>query len=314
MSGSSFTIRGGAHPHVLEVPGQWNAFTLGYEVQNANDIFSAMLKSRPYPVCEFSLANFLTLRAQGEKWLTALPIFPNRAFRHGTLYVRRQSDLLEPSQLRGARVGVEDYSMSAAVWVRGFLWDDYGVDHGSITWVTPSSQRFDPPPGATLEYDDRPLEELLADGAVDAIVGMHLKDSKLDESERRFRPLLADPRKTEAAYYRKTGIYPINHCVAIRSDVLDANPGLDEAVADAYVHAKASAYRKQGNPARPPWVGCATHPIFESVDRDPLEYGLTKSNRHVIETLTSYLERQGFAQGMPPIEDLFLSPAAVRLP
>ncbi|MDO9437907.1 hypothetical protein [Hydrogenophaga sp.] len=309
MTQPSFVIRGGAHPHVRDVPGAWGAYTLGYEVLKANDIFSAMLKTRPYEICEFSLANFLTLRAHGDDGLQALPIFPQRAFRHGTLTVRRDSELLDPAQLAGARIGVEDYSMSAAVWVRGLLWDEHGVDHADITWVTPHDQRFAPPTGVKLEHDDRSLEALLAEGAVDAIVGMHLKDSELAASQRQFRSLLPDPPATEATYFQRTGIFPINHCVVIRTDVLRAHPDLGDVVANAYRQAKTNAYRQQSDPRRAPWAECAPHRAFEAADGDPLAYGLTASNRRVVETLGGYLERQGFIRRLPPLDGLFLSPS-----
>jgi 4,5-dihydroxyphthalate decarboxylase len=302
----SFTIRGGAHPHVAGVPGRWGAFDLGYEVMNANDIFSAMLKSRPFEICEFSLANFLMLKAAGEDWLCALPIFPNRAFRHATLTVRRDSALARPEDLRGLRLGVEDYSMSAAVWVRGLLWDEYRVAHQDLTWVTPHDQRFPLPAGVAVQYDDAPLEPLLAAGRADAIIGMNLADARLPAEQRQFRPLLPNPLQEEARYFEKTGIFPMNHCVAIRRDVAKAHPGLSEAVARAYVSAKNAAYRAQTDPTRPPWADCARHPAFLATPRDPLQYGMTPANRTVVESLGRHLLRQGFIAAVPPVDSLFL--------
>src|SRR4051812_39499257 len=250
-----------------------------------------MLERREFEVCEFSLANYLVLRTRGEDWLTAIPVFPQRAFRHALPVTRRDSPLSGLAQLAGKRVGVEDYSMTAAVWLRGLLQDEYGVEPGAITWITYRRQRLALPADARVEIVDEDLESLATTGAIDAMLGFSTRDSTLPAAERRLRSVQPDPGAAERDYYARTEIHPINHCVVIRSDVLEARPHIAQAVSAAYEDAKARGYRN--NPA------AMTLP--SGVAGDPLPYGLTPLNRHVVATLAGYLERQRFISRAPDI-------------
>ncbi|MBC7780405.1 MAG: hypothetical protein H7125_09905 [Proteobacteria bacterium] len=308
---ASFCIRGGDYEHVLGVPEAGSGITLTYEPMTPNDIFRVMLESRPFEVCEFSLANYITLRARGESWLTAIPVFPNRAFRHGTVFTRNDSDLVALQQLEGKRIGVDDYSMTAAVWVRGLLEDDYGVDWRSITWVTGAKQRFVAPAGARIDFVDAAPEDLLLAGHVDAIIGFALKDARRPWHHRALRTVLRDSDAVELAYFERTAIYPINHCVVLRTDVHEAHPALIDVVARAYVRAKNDAYARRLGSTLVPWGKSSWARAFDRFDGDPLPYGLTATNRRVVSRLGEYLLRQGFIENVPPIDDLFTVPSGV---
>jgi len=304
-----FTIRGGDYEHTFGISGEYAGVRLGYEAPGMQGLFAKMLETRCYEVCEFSLANYLTLRATGQDWLTALPVFPYRAFRHSLAAVRRDSDLVSLSQLAGKRVGVEDYSMTAAVWFRGLLEDEYGVGHRQITWVTRAKQRFPFPAGAPVETTTHDLEELLCDGAIDAFLGMSLRDSALPPAERRLRPLVNDAQREEEAYFARTSIYPIHHCVVIRNDVLERNRDLVAAVCSAYAGAKERAYRRQLGATMVPWGKAYWAKMFQRFGGDPLPYGLTLSNRRVIDRLACHLQTQGFIPQIPAIDAVFAVPA-----
>lgn len=301
-------VRGGDYEYTLGITGVYGDVHLGYEVKRVQEIFIAMLESRRFEVCEFSLANYLTLRASGQNWLTAVPIFLNRAFRHALAVTPRASALTSLSQLAGKRVGVEDYSMTAAVWFRGLLREEYGVDHRSIDWVTRPKQRFPFPEGARVETNETPLEDLLGEGRIDALLAMSLKDSRLPAAQRRFRPILQDPQAEEQAYYERTSIYPINHCVVIRNDVLEKNPALVDAVCTAYAQAKERAYARQLGTTLVPWGKAHWARAFEIFGGDPVPYGLTPVNRKVVERLALYLQQQGFMAAVPDIDALFALP------
>ena len=305
---SDFVIRGGDYEHTLGISGVYAGVRLGYEARPLQGLFAEMLERRHYEVCEFSLANYLTLRGTGQDWLTAVPIFPYRTFRHSLPAVRRESSLRSLDELSGKRVGVEDYSMTAAVWFRGLLRDEYAIDHHSITWVTWAKQRFPFPVGARVETTPHDMEELLCDGAIDAFLGMSLRDSALPPGERRLRPLLADARAEEEAYFARTAIYPIHHCVVIRNDALEREPALADAVFAAYAGAKERAYRRRLGTTmvpggKPYWVD-----MFERFGGDPLPYGLTPANRRVIERLADCLREQGFIETTPSLDAVFSVP------
>ena len=124
MSGPpQFIIHGGDYAHTVAIEGTYDGVTLAYEAKPTRDIFVRMLESRAFEICEFSLANYITLRATGQHWLKAVPVFPSRAFRHGLAVTQRDSPLHGLAQLSGKRIGLEDYSMTAAVWFRGLLQD-----------------------------------------------------------------------------------------------------------------------------------------------------------------------------------------------
>jgi len=304
-------IRGDDHEHTLGIAGNYDGVRLGYETMRLQDIFVAMLETRRFEVCEFSLANYIVLRATGQDWLSAIPVFPFRAFRHSTAITRRDSALTDLAQLAGKRVGVEDYSMTAAVWFRGLLKQEYGVDHRSITWVTGPKQRLPLPRGASVDFTPLGLEDMLCDGGIDAMLGFAVEDSQLPQQQRRLRTVLPDPEAVEQDYYRRTSIYPVNHCVVIRNDVLGKTSGLADAVYGAYAKAKEHAYRRQLGASLMPWGKAHWARTFELFGGDPLPYGLTPVNRLVIGQLARDLHEQGFIESVPDIESLFIiSPGA----
>jgi 4,5-dihydroxyphthalate decarboxylase len=272
------------------------------------EIFIGMLEERRFEACEFSLANYITLRGRGERWLHAIPVFPYRAFRHGFAVTRRDSALTSLRDLEGMRVGVEDYSMTAAVWFRGLLHDEFGIDARSINWVTCEKQRFAFPGGANIEATRGDLEEMLVSGAIDVLLGFSLRDNALPPLERRLRPVLADPQAEEEAYYERTGIYPIMHCVAVREDAVEKHPRAAAALCAAYASAKARACRRQLGTTLAPWGKNHWARTFALFGGDPLPYGLTPANRNVIEKLVAYLKVQGFIDALPGVDELFLDP------
>jgi 4,5-dihydroxyphthalate decarboxylase len=306
---SPFVIHGADYEHTLGITGSYgHGIDIRYEAMRVQEIFVPMLETRRFEICEFSLANYLTLRATGQHWLTALPIFPSRAFRHGLAVTRRDSALTRLQQLAGRRVGVEDYSMTAAVWFRGLLHEEYGISNGSITWVTRPKQRFAFPQAANVETTTAELEQLLLDGGIDALLGFNLKDSLLTAEQRRLRPLLADAQREERDYYERTSIYPIMHCVVIRNDVLEKTPALVDAVCRAYATAKERAYKRQLGATLVPWGKNHWARTFELFGGDPLPYGWTAVNRNVVERLAQYLNEQGFIRTVPDAGELFALP------
>ena len=306
---SQFTIRGGDHDHVRDLATDAFGIGLDYEALHLSDLFVRMLATRCYEVCEFSLANYLIVRASGDDWLTALPVFPYRAFRHGLMVTRRDSPLKDWRAISGTKVGVPDYSMTAAVWARGMLRAEYGVDHRTITWVTPHKQRLPIPADARIEHTDADLEMLLEQGSIDALLATAPRDAKLPAQERKLRTVLPDPAAAERDYFRRTGIYPIMHCVVIRNDALARAPRLSAAVADTYAQAKARAYARRAASVLP-WGTARWDEDMALFAGDPLPYGLNAVNRKVVATLAADLQEQGLIKALPSLDVLFVSPAS----
>src|SRR5467141_2000885 len=174
------------------------------------ETFWRMLNHGEFDVSEMSLSSYTILRSEGDTRFIAIPVFPSRVFRHSALYVRADSTIERPEDLKGKRVGVGDYQMTAAVWARGMLAHEYGVKPEDIAWVVGKPIRsIKPPAGIKLESipADTTLEEMLERGEIDALVSVMIPKALGKTIRRLFR----NPREVESAYYKKTGIFPIMH-------------------------------------------------------------------------------------------------------
>ncbi len=174
------------------------------------ETFWRMLNNGEFDASEMSLSSYTILRSQGDERFVAIPVFPSRVFRHSAVYLRDDSPIRAPAELKGKRIGVADYQMTAAVWVRGFLQHDYGVRPQDVTWVIGRPvRRIAPPEG--IRFEQAPagvsLETLLERGDIDALISVMLPRA-LGTGVKRLFP---DFRQVEAEYYRKTGIFPIMH-------------------------------------------------------------------------------------------------------
>ncbi len=303
---AAIEVIGGDYEHTLALSGIRDGIDIRYTTALLRDVFVKMLNERCYEACEFSLSNYLMLRDRGADWLHAIPVFPYRAFRHSTLYVRNDSPLREPADLRGKRVGVPDFSMTAAVWTRGILADQYNVQWQDLHWVVSGRQRFATLDGVTLQAIDGDLETALIEGQIDALLTPQTGDDHKPFGERKLRSLIADVQAAEEAYLRAFGIYPINHVVVIRSDALQRLPALPLALFAAYAQAKARAYARQLGTTLMPWGARHWKKSFDQCGGDPLPYGLNEINRKVVATLAKYLFEQKLIAREPDVQALFL--------
>jgi 4,5-dihydroxyphthalate decarboxylase len=298
---------GGDYEHTLELAGSGPGYSIVYNARPPTQIFEEMLSRRTFEACEMSLSNYLIVRDRGADWLTAIPVFPNRAFRHGTVYVRAGSTLRSPKDLEGARFGVEDYTMTAAVWLRGTLHEEYQMDWRRIQWrCAERHKRFDPPPDVAVSYVRGDLEQLLLDGELDGIMSFGPRDDGNPPEQRRLRPLFESPQEVEREYYIRTRIYPINHCVVVRSDALARHPELPDRLLTAYAAAKKKAYARRLGGTLVPWGKLHWKSAFDLFGGDPLPYGLTPENRRVVDKLAEYAARQGLISTKRPLSELFL--------
>lgn len=306
MTENTISLYGGDYEHVLDLSGAYHGVEVNYVVRPLLEIFEGMLAERSYEACEFSLANYIMLKARGADWLHAVPIFPYRAFRHSTLYVRRDSPMKGPEDLRGKTVGVPDYSMTAAVWTRGILGEQYGVHWSEMNWVASGKQRFSVIGGVELKVTDWDLEQELIDGRIDALLTPTPKDEKLPKGERKLRSLIANVQEAEEAYVRDFGVYPINHVIVMRSDALERLPDLPKALFQTYSEAKQRAYQRRLATTLMPWGMLHWIKVFDQFGGDPLPYGLNDVNRSVVARLAGFLFDQKLASHELTVDELFL--------
>jgi 4,5-dihydroxyphthalate decarboxylase len=289
-------------------------------IEAPREIFDRMGARQEFDVAEFSSSEFISRHARGGCPFVALPVFPSRVFRHGYIYVNSKSDIRKAQDLAGKRIGVPLYTMTAAVWIRGHLAHQYGVDLATIRWVegaiNEGGRHGDPnaPPllrPARIEDDPRrrSLRELLIAGEIDAIAGSQRPQPHPD-----IAPLFPDARAVELAFYRATRIFPIMHLVVIRRDVYERHPWIAGSLYKGLLDAKAKGLarlRKTGaHPYMLPWVHHDVAEINEVFGGDPYPYGV-EANRPTLEALVQYMAEQHFIPQPIPIAELFVPvPAA----
>ncbi len=286
---------------------------LNYISPNSPSVtFWRMLKYREFDVAELSLSNYTILRSRGEDDLIGIPIFPNRVFRHSAFWVNTRSAIERPQDLVGKRMGVAEYPMTAAVWGRGILQDEFGVRPEQITWYTGGLYEagrtdridFEVPTNIQIQsVANRTLNSMLEEGAIDAL----LTPKPYFKKTPAVRCLFSDPRQVEEDFFRRTGIFPIMHTIAIRRDVYDKNRWIAASLYEAFERSKQLCYRwmKEGGRYVHPWFPYEIERVTELMGADPYENGLTEGNRKSIQTLQRFLLEQGLAPRIVPVESLF---------
>ena len=183
-----------------------------------------MVRGLDFDVAEIALAAYLCARAYGIP-MTAIPVFPHRTFHHDIVYYNPRSGIKSPADLQGRRVGIRSYVLTPAIWARGMLQADHGVDLNSITWVRSYDehiQQYEYPPNVVLGPQDKDMAALLAAGEYDAALWF----GKMTTPHPDIQPLFPDTEKAAAESYAKTGVYPMNHVIVVRDDVLKADPAI----------------------------------------------------------------------------------------
>ena len=284
----------------------------------AREIFDRMGGNLEFDIAEMSSSEFIARRSAGEPSLVALPIFPSRVFRHGMVSINRRSGIKGPRDLEGRRVGVPIYSMSAAVWMRGHLQEDYGVDLASIRWVEGAINK----PGAhghptllpllrpvSIEQNrsGKSLSDLLESGDIDAIVGTDLPKA-IGRNPDIVR-LFPNYREVEKDYYKRTKIFPIMHLLALRRDAYEENPFIATSLFDAMCLSKERARMRMRDLGTLqymlPWMTADLDELDEVFGGDAWPYGI-EPNRPTLEALVRYLCDQAIVKAVMPIEDLFV--------
>lgn len=283
------------------------------------EIFDRLMRSDDFELGEMSSSEHIANICAGTNPFVAIPVFPSKVFRHGFVVYNKKSGITKPKDLEGKRIGVPLHTMTAAVWCRGILEDDYGVDLSGVTWVqgavNDAGAHGNPAPPPLLKPVDiiqndtgRSLNDLLVDGEIDAMLGAILPDALgKDPNIVRMWP---DYGAVERDFYKRTKIHPIMHLIVIRKDVHAANPWIAKALFDAFEKSKAIAWQQ----AR--WDGAQKYMLpflYSAVDEidemfpggDPWPYGI-EPNRNTLEALVRYLHRHHIIDREPSLDEIFV--------
>jgi 4,5-dihydroxyphthalate decarboxylase len=265
--------------------------------------FRRMVRGLEFDVCEMALTTYLTAKAHGVKF-TAVPAFLVRGFHHNAITVDTRHGITSPKDLEGKKVGVNrGYTVTTGVWARSVLADQYGVDLDSITWVLSGDEHvaeYVPPANVVPIGPGRTLEEMLASGELAAVVGVDIDSPHV-------RTLIPDADEVAYAALQQRGLWPINHLVVIRDELLEQHPDLAVQVFDAFARSK-QHYVEQlraGTLAEPTKTDRMHQRVMELTGwDDPLPYGI-EPNRQVLEELIRSAVDQKILDRAPRLDDVF---------
>jgi len=280
-----------------------------------------------YDVSEIGLIPYITRYINNDfRDYTLLPIFISRTFRHRNIYVHADSGIEKPEDLKGKRVGTPGYTSSSNTWIRGFLKDEYGVNADDFTWIesSKSSDGGAQKTGETYYFsDDFPLEkgiegmdesDLLLNGECDALITA-ISPKAFLEGNPKIRQLFPNSKETEAAYYKKTGMFPIMHVVAIKTDLLKKEPWLAKAIFEMYSKSKDITYKNLESTTvvktTLPWTKDEYESTVEIMGDNYWEYGI-EANRKELESIMRYVYEQGLTKKQIGFEEMFV-PSTLNL-
>jgi 4,5-dihydroxyphthalate decarboxylase len=264
--------------------------------------FRRMVRGNEFDICEMAITTYLCARAFG-KPMTAVPVFLIRAFHHGAILAHTKSGIRGPKDLEGKRVGVNrGYTVTTGVWARGILQREYGVDLSKITWVLSGDEHvaeYRPPSNVVPIEPGKKMGDMLAMGELAAAIGVEVDSPDV-------KPLIPDAFETGVAALRRRGLYPINHTVVIKNELIAAHPQLAADVFDAFAAAK-NVYieRLKGGRIEKPTEVDNLHARVMQITGDPLPYGIAP-NRQVIEELIGHALQQGIITKPVLVEELFV--------
>ena len=281
------------------------------------ETFFRMARFREFDACEMSLSSYAVSLHRDPARFVAIPVFPSRFFRHSCIFISAKSGIREPKDLVGRRIGTPEYQMTAPVWIRGILSDDYGVKPDSVEYWTGGEEETQRDEKIRLELPanfrvrpigpDKTLSGMIAAGEIDALHTARAPSTFYSRPDA-VRRLFPDFVAIEREYYRRTKIFPIMHVVAIRRDVYEPNRWIAMSLFKAFIEAQRRTYRSlretAANKAMLPWLTAHVEDAVRELGEDWWPYGF-HANRHVLDTFLRYHHEQGLSKRRLRPEELF---------
>jgi 4,5-dihydroxyphthalate decarboxylase len=282
------------------------------------ELFHRALHFEEFDVTELSFSNYLTLTARADCPYIAIPVFPGRRFRHSGIYINTRSGIRKPEDLKGRLVGSPEYQVTASVWIRGILEDEYGVKPSDIRWragglyETSRTEKvtFSPPAEVELERigPGKTLSKMLIDGEIDALIGPRAPSS-FHEGHRDIVRLFPDYIEMEKEYYRRTGIFPIMHLLAVHKKKVRELPWLPASLFKAFETAKDMAIERLLEENEPmatyPWIDGVIREAQGFMGKDFWPYGI-EENRKTLDAFLRYHFDQGLSDRSLGIDEIFV--------
>jgi 4,5-dihydroxyphthalate decarboxylase len=287
-----------------------------YMTLSPEEMFFRAFRTVDFDISELSFSSYLVKHAKGDSPYIALPIFLSRAFRHTSIYVRKDR-IKRPQDLKGCRIGVPEYQLTAIVWARSILQDDFGVRPEDVTWVRggidepgrPEKIKLQLPPDVKMENApaDQTISDMLDRGEIDAFIAPR-PPSGAAATNPDVGWLFDDPTAVAKDYYKRTGVFPIMHVVGIRKELAAQHPWLPAAVLKAFEKSKAAALRKLSDTSATkvtlPFVEEQLKAARETMGADYWSYGV-EPNRSTLETFVRHHHAQGLSSRLVGVDELF---------
>lgn len=284
--------------------------------EQIEDIFFRMINFREFDLSEMSMGKYCALTALDDRRFVGIPVFPSRIHRHSSIYVRSDAGIAAPADLAGRRVGLPEWAQTAAVYSRGALRHQYGLDLASIRWVQSGVNQpgraekvsLSLPPGIGIErVTDRSLDAMLLAGDLDAILSAHPPES-FEHGDPRIRRLFPNFIEVETAYYKDTGIFPIMHVVVMRREIAEAHSWAPLNLFRAFEEAKNRSVARMLEITAPrvpiPWCFERTAEAQRLFGPDHWPYGI-EANRRTLDAFLGFAHEQGVCSRRLQPEDLF---------
>ena len=291
-----------------------------YLPMEPEEVFHRAFKHQEFDVCELSFSSYMRTMDAGTSPYVGVPAFVSRLFRHAAVYIRTDRGIKHPSDLKGKLIGLPEYQITAVVWLRGIMQDEYGVKPTDIRWRQGGIEEpgrtertpLKPIPGLDLKsVPDKALSAMLESGELDAIFSARAPSCFVKGAPNIGR-LFPDYREVEKAYYKKTQMFPIMHLIGVKRHLVEKHPWLPASLYKAFSQAKAYAMHDVRDInallVTLPWLVAEVEETVALMGEDFWRYGV-KENAREIEALTRYAYEQGLVSRKLSMEDLF--PASV---
>jgi 4,5-dihydroxyphthalate decarboxylase len=287
-----------------------------YMLLSPEEMFFRAMRSRDFDITELSFSSYLVKHAQGDCPYIAVPVFLSRAFRHTSIYVRKDR-IRTPQDLKGKRVGIPEYQLTAIVWARSILQDDYGIRPEDVTWVRggidtpgrPEKIKLNLPAGVHVEAapEGTTISQLLDAGEIDGFIAPRPPSGAALQNPH-VGWLFDDPTAVAKDYYRRTGIFPIMHVVGIRKEIAAAHPWLPGAVFKAFNASKAAALELLADTSATkvtlPFVEEQLKAAKDLLGEDFWSYGV-QANRNTLQAFLKHHHEQGLSSRLVEVDELF---------
>ena len=287
----------------------------------ASELFWRQLKFADFDVSEMSFSSLIMAKTRGDERWVGLPVFTTRKFYHAAVLVRRASNIHSPADLKGKRVGVPEYQQTAALWARGILQEEFGVEPRQMEfWMERGTSHshagavgFTAPPGVTIHTvpPEKNLGGMMLAGEIDALLHYIVNDNLVDRSTADLwnhpdvKPLFPDPVAESVRYYRKTGIFPINHAMVVKREIAEKNPWVVLNLLKAFDRANDIANKERLEHAEYHVAAGLVPPEGARGLRVPVVQHGIRANRKTLETAARYSVEQGLTPRVVKLEEVF---------